>query len=160
MLYHDAKDEAGRILPRWYEFRDPYGVPLVFQQGTYGPDDGVNRWMGSVAMDGNGNIAVGYSVSDETSTFPGIRYAGRLATDPLNELTQGEAELIAGTGRLPGLRWGDYSMMEIDPVDDCTFWYTQMYIGDSRASRTGRPGRAPSSSRAASLPAMARSRAT
>ena len=104
-------------------------MPLVFQQGTYGPDDGVNRWMGAVAMDGNGNIAVGYSVSDETSTYPGIRYAGRLATDPLNELTQGEAELIAGTGAFQGSRWGDYSAMEVDPTDDCTFWYSQMYIG-------------------------------
>jgi hypothetical protein len=129
MLYHDAKDEAGRVLPRWYEFRDPYGEPLVYQQGTYGPDDGVNRWMGSIAQDGNGNIAMGYSVSNDTDTFPGIRYAGRLATDPLNELTQGEAELIAGSGAFQGVRWGDYSTMDIDPVDDCTFWYTTMYIG-------------------------------
>ncbi|MFY9551914.1 MAG: carboxypeptidase regulatory-like domain-containing protein, partial [Thermoanaerobaculia bacterium] len=129
VLYHDVNDEVGRFLPRWYEFRDPYGEPIVYQQSTYGPDDGVNRWMGSVAMDGNGNIAVGYSVSDGTSTFPGIRYAGRLATDPLNELTQGEAELIAGTGAFQGHRWGDYSTTDIDPTDDCTFWYTQMYIG-------------------------------
>ena len=102
VLYHDAKDESGRVLPRWYEFRDPYGEPIVYQQGTYGPDDGVNRWMGSVALDGNGNMAVGYSVSDDTETFPGIRYAGRLATDPLNELSQGEAVLIAGSGAVPG----------------------------------------------------------
>ena len=129
-LYHDAKDESGRVLPRWYEFRDPYGEPIVYQQGTYGPDDGVNRWMGSVALDGNGNLAVGYSVSDDTETFPGIRYAGRLASDPLNELSQGEAELIAGSGAFQGVRWGDYSTMDVDPVDDCTFWYTTMYIGN------------------------------
>ena len=130
VLYHDAKDESGRVLPRWYEFRDPYGEPIVYQQGTYGPDDGVNRWMGSVALDGNGNMAVGYSVADDTETFPGIRYAGRLATDPLNELSQGEAVLIAGSGAFQGSRWGDYSTMDIDPVDDCTFWYTTMYIGN------------------------------
>ena len=129
VLYHDAKDENGRVLPRWYEFRDPYGEPIVYQQGTYGPDDGVSRWMGSIAMDGNGNIAMGYSVSDDTETFPGIRWAGRLATDPLNELSQGEAELIAGTGAFQGSRWGDYSTMEPDPSDDCTLWYSQMYIG-------------------------------
>src|SRR5262245_29175706 len=130
VLYHDANDEEQRVLPRWYEFRDPYGEPIVYQQGTYAPDDGVNRWMGSIAMDGNGNIAVGYGVSDETATYPGIRYAGRLATDPLNELSQGEAELIAGQGTFLGSRWGDYSMMAIDPSDDCTFWYTHMYLGE------------------------------
>jgi hypothetical protein len=85
--------------------------------------------MGSIAMDGNDNIAIGYSVVDATSTYPGIRYAGRLENDPSNELTQGEAELIAGTGSFQGFRWGDYSLMDIDPADDCTFWFTQMYIG-------------------------------
>jgi hypothetical protein len=84
--------------------------------------------MGSAAMDKFGNLAVGYSVSS-ASVFPGIRYAGRLATDPLGELTQGEAELIAGSGvqTSTGSRWGDYSMMAVDPVDDCTFWYTTEY---------------------------------
>jgi hypothetical protein len=130
VLYHDANDESDRVVPRWYEFRDPYGEPIVYQQGTYAPDDGVNRWMGSIAMDGNGNIGVGYGVSDDTATYPGIRYAGRLATDPLNELSQGEAELIAGQGTFLGSRWGDYSMMAIDPTDDCTFWYSHMYIGE------------------------------
>ena len=128
-LYHDAVAEDGRIVPRWYQVRDPYGVPVVYQQGTFAPDDGLNRWMGSIAMDGNDNIAIGYSAVDDTSVYPSIRYAGRLADDPPNELTQGEAELIAGSGAFVGVRWGDYSIMDIDPVDDCTFWYSQMYIG-------------------------------
>jgi len=133
-LYHDAKDESDRIVPRWYEMRDPYGQPFVYQQGTYAPDDGLTRWMGSVAFDGNGDLAIGYSVINDSDTFPSIRYAGRLATDPLNELTQGEAELVAGSGSFQGFRWGDYSTMEIDPADDCTFWYTQMYIGQAGLS--------------------------
>ena len=128
VVYHDVKDEAGRVIPRWYEVRDPYGVPLIYQQSTYGPADDLNRWMGSIAMDGNGNIAIGFSVANET-THPGIRYAGRLATDPLNELTQGETELIAGAGSFQGFRWGDYSTVDVDPVDDCTLWFTTMYIG-------------------------------
>jgi hypothetical protein len=128
-IYHDADDGTGRIVPRWYEIRDPYGDPSVFQQGTFAPGDGLTRWMGSIAMDGNDNIAIGYSVVDDTSTYPGIRYAGRLANDPPNELTQGEAELVAGSGAFSGVRWGDYSTMEIDPADDCTFWFTTMYIG-------------------------------
>ena len=81
---------------RWYEIRDPGGTPNVYQAGTYAPDSD-HRWMGSAAMDGRGNIAVGYSVSSST-TYPSIRYAGRLTTDPPNTLGQGEAEIIAGSG--------------------------------------------------------------
>jgi hypothetical protein len=115
---------------RWYEFRSPSGptfVPSLYQQGTYAPDLD-SRWMGSVAMDRMGNLAAGYSVSSKT-TYPSIRYAGRFASDPLGTLAQGETSLIAGGGSQTGGagRWGDYSMMAVDPVDDCTFWYTQEY---------------------------------
>jgi hypothetical protein len=123
---------------RWYEIRAPNATPTAFQQGTYSPDS-TFRWMGSIAMDHAGNIAVGYSASSST-VFPSIRYAGRLVTDPPNQLAQGEATLIAGTGSQidSGARWGDYSDMTVDPVDDCTFWYTTEYIRDTaqRAWRT------------------------
>ncbi len=113
---------------RWYEIRSPGRQPFVHQQGTYAPDDGVNRWMGSVAMDGSGNMALGYSVSNKT-VFPGIRYTGRLASDPLGQMRQGEQVLINGTGsQLGSNRWGDYSSMNVDPTDDCTFWYVNEYI--------------------------------
>ena len=84
--------------------------------------------MGSIAMDRKGNMALGYSVSC-SQTYPSIRYVGRLAGDPLNTLPQGETELIAGSGSQTSThyRWGDYSAMAVDPVDDCTFWYTQEY---------------------------------
>jgi hypothetical protein len=112
---------------RWYELRGLNGTPSLFQQGTYQPDS-TYRWMGSIAMDRDGNIAVGYSASSD-SINPQIRYAGRLATDPLGQLSQGEATLFSGTGSQIGTssRWGDYSMMAVDPSDDCTFWYTQEY---------------------------------
>jgi hypothetical protein len=112
---------------RWYELRSPGGTPALYQQGTYQPDS-TYRWMGSLAVDGQGNMAVGYSVSS-SSVKPSIRYAGRLAGDPLNTLPQGEASIIEGTGvQLNGAnRWGDYSAMTVDPVDDCTFWYTSEY---------------------------------
>src|SRR5437870_4444423 len=115
---------------RWYELRSLAGSPFrpaLYQQGTYAPDSD-NRWMGSVAMDRAGDIGVGYSVSS-SSTYPSIRCAGRLASDPLGTLAQGEAALIAGGGSQTGAagRWGDYSMMAVDPSDDCTFWYTQEY---------------------------------
>ena len=89
--------------------------------------------MPSLAVDGSGDMAIGYSASS-SSTYPSIRYAGRLVTDAANTLGQGETTLWAGTGSQTNTcggsacqRWGDYSAMSIDPVDDCTFWYTNEY---------------------------------
>jgi hypothetical protein len=113
---------------RWFELQNVTAGPVTkFQESTYQPDS-TWRWMGSAAMDGAGNIALGYSASSGT-IFPQIRYAGRLATDPLNTLAQGEGTLFAGTGSQTGTnsRWGDYSDLTVDPVDDCTFWYTNEY---------------------------------
>jgi hypothetical protein len=91
-------------------------------------------------MDRVGNLAVGYSVSSST-LYPSIRYAGRLATDPLSTLSQGETTLINGSGSQVGsARWGAYSAMMIDPVDDCTFWYTNEYYtanGSNWQTRVG-----------------------
>jgi hypothetical protein len=112
---------------RWYELRNLNTTPVVFQQGTFSPDAAF-RWMGSIAMDKQGNIAVGYSVSS-SSVFPSIRYSGRLATDPLGTL-ESENSILAGAGsQLRSLsRWGDYSAISVDPVDDCTFYYTNEYL--------------------------------
>jgi hypothetical protein len=112
---------------RWYEIRDPNGAPNIYQQGTYAPDAD-HRWMGSVAMDKDGNMALGFSVSS-AATYPSIRYVGRLAGDTLGTLPQGETVIVAGSGSQThdSGRWGDYSMMAVDPTDDCTFWYTQEY---------------------------------
>ncbi len=113
---------------RWYEIRNPGSDAFIYQQGTYAPDD-EHRWMGSIAMDGAGNIALGYSVSS-SDVYPSIRYTGRIAGDPPGEMTLGEGEIIAGSGSQThtASRWGDYSAMMVDPVDDCTFWYTTEYI--------------------------------
>jgi hypothetical protein len=112
---------------RWYEIRSLSTAPTIYQQGTYSPSTD-SRWMGSIAMDQAGDIALGYSVSSSTIS-PSIRYTGRLASDPLGTLPQGEATLIAGSGSQTSTfnRWGDYSMMAVDSTDDCTFWYTQEY---------------------------------
>jgi hypothetical protein len=121
---------------RWYEIGRTMNNPKpnspsqysVRQQGTYSPDN-VHRWMGSVSMDKKGNIALGYSVVDGTSVFPGIRATGRLAGDPLGMMTLGEGTIIDGTGvqRTTNSRWGDYTSMNVDPTDDCTFWYVNQY---------------------------------
>jgi len=113
---------------RWYEIQNPSGTPALAQQGTFAPDSNY-RWMGSIATDQAGDMAVGYSVSNGSSIFPSIAYTGRVSTDPAGTM-QAEVNLVSGTGsQTTGLsRWGDYSAMQVDPVDDCTFWYTQEYI--------------------------------
>ena len=113
---------------RWYEIRNPAGTPSLYQQGTFAPDAGY-RWMGSVAMDARGDIAAGYSLVN-ASIDPSIALTGRLAGDPLGTLPQGETMLVTGTGVqiYPIDRWGDYTSMAVDPVDDCTFWYTNQYL--------------------------------
>jgi hypothetical protein len=115
---------------RWYELRPDASHNLsVFQQGTYAPDANF-RWLGSIAFDGSGNMGLGFSVSSST-LHPEIHYTGRLAGDAAGTMTQGEATIINGAGSQTGSslsRWGDYSNMVVDPVDDCTFWYTTEYI--------------------------------
>ena len=120
---------------RWYELRlDAGHNPSIFQQGTYAPDSNY-RWMGSIAMDQAGNMALGFSVSG-TGIHPQIHYTGRLAADAAGTMTQGEGSFIDGAGSQTGSnlsRWGDYSSMTVDPVDDCTFWYTTEYIPSNGA---------------------------
>jgi hypothetical protein len=118
---------------RWYELRNTGAGWSVYQQATYSPD-ATHRWIGSIAMNGQGDIALGYSVSS-SSIFPSIRYTGRKATDPLNTMTVAEQALFAGTGSQTGTanRWGDYTMMAVDPADDETFWYTNEYLPSTSA---------------------------
>jgi hypothetical protein len=121
---------------RWYELQRSGGPYHVAQQGTFAPatrpdgggDPQINRWMGSAATDGSGNLVIGYSAASST-TFPSVWYAGRRAGDPDDQLTLGEGELVAGSGSQtgPAYRWGDYSALTVDPVSDCEFWYTQEY---------------------------------
>ena len=115
---------------RWYEVRVSGGTPFLFQSGTYAPPDSTYRWMGSIAMDHAGNMALGYSASSAT-IHPGIRYTGRLVGDAAGTM-QAEAVMLVGGGSQFGAttldRWGDYSSMAVDPSDDCTFWYTQQYL--------------------------------
>jgi hypothetical protein len=124
---------------RWYELRRMNGTYSIYQQGTYVPDDGVHRWMGSIAQDAKGDMALGYSVVNGTDVFPGIRYTGRLFGDPLGQMTLGEGTIIDGTGvqTTTNSRWGDYTDMNIDPTDDCTFWYVnEYYTAASQATST------------------------
>jgi len=121
----DFVDHAGE---RWYELRKVgAGAYTLFQSGSYAPDAN-HRWMGNAAMDKNGAIGLGYSVSSSTVS-PSVRYTGRAATDPAGQMTLAEGVIAAGTGsQLGGSRWGDYSRMTVDPSDDETFWYFGEYV--------------------------------
>ncbi len=115
---------------RWFELRKTGTAWALYQEGTYDPGDGHDRFNGSVAMDQSGNMALGFSVSSST-LYPSIRYTTRLASDPPGTM-QTEAPLIAGGGSQTGSdRWGDYSSLSVDPADGCTFWYTDEYYQTS-----------------------------
>ena len=111
---------------RWYEIHNPNSTPTLYQSATWAPDTNY-RWMGSIAMDHVGDIALGYSLSSG-SMYPSIAYTGRQTTDALNSM-ESENTIFSGTGYEASVsRWGDYSAMSVDPVDDCTFWYTNEYL--------------------------------
>jgi len=124
-------DGTGHAGIRWYEFRDEGDGWTLRQEGTFAPDSD-NRWMGSIAMNDQGIIALGYSVSSP-NTYPSIRYTGRGPNSPLGEMVFVEESIIEGTGSQYGsaARWGDYSMMSVDPEDDETFWFTTEYVEQS-----------------------------
>jgi len=116
---------------RWYEIRSPAKAPVMYQQGTYAPADSTWRWMGSIAKDQAEDMVLGYSMSS-TAKDPFIGWTGRLATDTLGTMGQGESTLDSGSSTESGAsRWGDYSNMTVDPIDDCTFWYTQELYNSS-----------------------------
>lgn len=110
---------------RWYELRGLETSPTVHQQGTFAPD-ATARWMGGIAMDKAGNMLLGYSASGR-KVHPSIRITGRAASDPLNTLSS-EMIVAAGNGTQSISRWGDYSSLTLDPVDDCTFWFSTQYV--------------------------------
>ena len=125
---HSVNAGSGIAGVRWYELRKTTGPWAVYQQATYAPSDNNYRWMGSMAMDTAGNIALGYSISSP-NMYPSIRYTGRLKSDPLNSMTVAEKGIINGQGSQTSgtSRWGDYSAMSVDPSAPTTFWYTTEY---------------------------------
>lgn len=130
----DGSDRGGI---RWYEVRKTGGAYAIHQQGTYSPD-AVDRWMASAAMDASGNIALAFNASS-AAYYPSVRYTGRVAGDPAGEMSQGEADIMSGGGSQTSTssRWGDYSMLAVDPTDGCTFWATLEY----QATTGGAPWR-------------------
>ena len=138
VLNHTVDGTAGKAGIRWYELRNTGSGWSIFQQATYSPADNNSRWMGSIAQDTAGTIAMGYSVSG-TGIYPAIRYTGRLKTDPLNMMSITEKTIMNGGGSQTGIwsgrsRWGDYSAISIDPAAPTTFWYTTEYYATTSSS--------------------------
>ncbi len=125
---HTVNAGNGQAGVRWYELRKSGNNDWsIYQQGTFAPADGLDRWMGSIAMNSSGNIALGYSVSG-SNKYPSIRFAGQTAGNTLGQLDVTETSILEGTKSQTGInRWGDYSMMSVDPSNDQTFWYTNEY---------------------------------
>ncbi len=127
---HVTTASGGQAGVRWYEFRANVqtvgiGGVRLFQSGTFAPDSNY-RWMGSIAQDKMGDIALGYSLAS-TTVYDSVNATGRVITDPLGQM-ETETSLFAGTGsQSSGDRWGDYSSIFVDPADGCTFWYAQEY---------------------------------
>ena len=125
---------------RWWELRSPNSSPVIFQEGTYAPGltDGIHRWMGSIAMNSLGDIALGFSAANSANpaVFPSVFYTARNDGDPPGQMTLGEGSIINGTGSQTagGNRWGDYTAIDIDPTDDTTFWYINEYVPTTSAS--------------------------
>jgi len=132
---HSVDAGTGVAGIRWYELRKTTAAWEVYQQATYAPADNNYRWMGSMAMDTAGNIAMGYSVSS-SNMYPSIRYTGRMSTDPLNQMTISERGIMNGGGcqTSTSQRWGDYSAMTVDPSSPTTFWFTTEYYSTTSSS--------------------------
>ena len=131
----DFEDHSGE---RWFELRrTPPGSGdwTLYQEGTYSPDS-EHRFMGTIGMDGSGNILLAYALSS-TTVNPSVAFTGRLADDPLGTMTEPEQVLIAGSGFSSSIRYGDYSQIGIDPADDCTFWLTVEYTEGASNNTTG-----------------------
>jgi hypothetical protein len=136
---HSINTAAGSGGVRWYEFRVNRDRNIsLYQQGTFAPD-GFYRWMASPAMDGSGNIGIGYSFGG-TPNFAGQRFAGRLANDPPGQLTLRETVLVEGEAAQNAMRWEDYTQTAVDPSDDCTIWYVGDYLKKGETNYSPRIG--------------------
>ncbi|WP_158655247.1 T9SS type A sorting domain-containing protein [Flavivirga eckloniae] len=141
----DTDASSGKLAGiRWYEFRQsgdnqPWSL---YQEGTYTAPNGKHAWNASLAMDGQGNIGMGYTSMSGPSTSATVRvssyFTGRLSSDPLGTMTSTEQVIANGTADISGNRYGDYSKIDVDPSDDASFWFINEYINGSRKGVVGK----------------------
>ncbi|MCU0756912.1 MAG: hypothetical protein MUE46_17670 [Xanthomonadales bacterium] len=149
LVTNTLTDPQIRGAVRWFELRRTGGTAAtawqLHNEGTFAPTDAggnIDRWMAGSGIDSAGNIAMAYSVVRQAGTpsgiFPGLRYTGRLASDPPGVMTTGENSIVAGERSQGNERWGDYHQMGVDPVDGCTFWFTGEYMGPAGTTNNTR----------------------
>jgi len=142
-------DGKGQLGVHWYELRNAGLGWTLYQEGVFVDSHlesgGTNTWMAGVGINKLGEIGVGYSLSSN-KVFPSIGFTYRTKSDPLGQLRQGQTMALGGNVQNPLIRyvipdptkpeveqviinrWGDYSVMSVDPSDECTFWYTTEYM--------------------------------
>ena len=136
-----ATPPAKRAGIRWYELRQTAdGQPwTIHQEGTFTSPNNKHAWAGSLIMDKQGNIGMGYTgMGGTTNTIVSSYYTGRLANDPLNTMTINETLIAAGTANIPGTRYLDYGKIDIDPTDNLTFWFVNEIMMPNRRNVAGR----------------------
>lgn len=126
----DATDGQNLSAIRWMELRRTSESDwAIYQEGTFAPDDGLDRYMSSIAMDDFGNIAMGY-VTSSSETYADVRVTGRYNGDELGVMTIEEVVVAEGVSTIQSFgRFGDYSQMSVSPDGDNTFWFTTEYGG-------------------------------
>lgn len=150
----DTDGGAGELAGiRWVELRQANDASpwALHQEGTYTSPDGKHAWMGSMIMDSAGNIALGYSAMSGPSTPSTVRvssyYTGRMDGDPLGTMTIAEEEIRLGSGNIPGIRYGDYAKMDIDPNGSLDFWFITELNSSGRKGVVGKFTFTPTASR-------------
>ncbi len=128
---HTIAESSTESAIRWYELENTGSGWYIAQQGTYNPDS-KSRWNASIAMNSLGQIGMGYSISDGSSTYPGIRYTGQTTGAPSGVMDIAETTIWTGAYSQKSYnRWGDYAGIDVDPTDGTTFWFTSEYMGSS-----------------------------
>lgn len=132
--------DATKVGIRWYELRQSTNISPwnIYQEGTHVGANNKDAALGSMIMDSQGNIAMGYSAcGGDLDTYMSLYYTGRFANDPLGTMTINETLIHEGKGLISGIRYGDYNKIDIDPVDDKTFWFVGELIDDGRKNYVG-----------------------
>lgn len=137
MVLNHTVDTNGADLAgiRWYELRNTGSGWSIHQSATYAPADGQHRWLGSIALNDIGDIALAYSVSG-SAVSPSLRFTSRAAADPLGTMSQPETSIVAGSGYQThsAARWGDYAHMSQDPSEPATLWFTGEYTNSASSA--------------------------
>jgi hypothetical protein len=111
----------------WYDIVNPARDPALAQQGTVSNTGGVSYWIGSLAQDKDGDMALGFNASG-SSLYPSLEIAGRLATDPLGTMSSPEFLIEGGGAQTNASDWGTHADMSVDPTNDCVYWFTGEYV--------------------------------